>query len=70
MFELGARAQQWDCLNQPGSLWEVPWPSADGTRLIRNHSYYYLEVENSSSSNGARVQQWEWLNQPGARWRL
>jgi len=68
----GAKAQQWDCVGQPGMYWRVyENPQFSGIyRFVNNNSGRCLEIEGSSSSNGARAQQWDCVGQHGAIWTL
>ena len=68
----GARAQQWDCLGQPGMYWLIyENPQGSGTfRVVNYASRKCLEIENSSYNNGARAQQWDCVGQRGAVWTM
>lgn len=69
----GAPAQQWTCT--PGvaaQLWRtggISYTSIPGKSLYNLGTQHWLEVENSSSSNGARVQQWDYANVTGQIWK-
>jgi hypothetical protein len=65
---LGARAQQWECKNQPGMYWYVRDDTMGHWHIISRSSGLSLEIEGSSYNNGARAQQWAFYNGTGEEW--
>ncbi|MEW2413754.1 RICIN domain-containing protein [Streptomyces sp. NPDC046866] len=58
--EDGARVQQWTCLGQAASQWQLHPAGSDGRVTIRSrrHPDMCLEVAHGGTRNGARVQMW------------
>ncbi|MEV4441395.1 RICIN domain-containing protein [Streptomyces sp. NPDC049577] len=64
----GARAQQWDCVGQPGADWILKPEGAQTFRIVNANSEKCLEVADSRTDNGAPVQQWDCV--PGAKTQI
>lgn len=66
----GARAQQWACVNQPGSYWSLRDAGQGYVYVVNRHSGKCLEIENSWTFNGAPAQQWDCKGQLGSKWYI
>lgn len=69
----GAQAQQWTCtIGATGQIWRtggLSWTRIPSKSLYNPFLTGWLEVENSSTSNGARVQRWDYANTTGQVWK-
>jgi hypothetical protein len=66
---IGARAQQWECNDQPGMYWYIRSEGNGTHHIVSRSSGLSLEIENSSYDNGARARQMVYYNsRPGENW--